>query len=328
MRTLRHYYIGRAIRRSRQLRPLVNRTAAIRPDAILVFVTQRNERVRLPYFLDYYRRMGVDHFLFVDNGSDDGSQEYLRMQGDVSLWHTSHSYKSSRFGMDWMNGLLFRYGAGHWCLTVDPDEFLVYPHHDSRPLRALTDWLDASANRSFSAMLLDMYPRGSIESAAYVEGQDPFEVARWFDPANYTINKNSGYGNLWIQGGPRARSFFPDTPRRAPALNKTPLVFWQRHYAYVSSTHSLLPRALNLVYEEDGGEKASGVLMHAKFLNTFVTKSTEELQRGQHYADSHEYLAYSAGLQNDTNLWCPESKEYVDWRQIEDLGLISKGNWA
>ena len=68
-----------------------------------------------------------------------------------------------------------------------------------------------------------------------------------------------------------------DWPERAPALNKIPLVKWHRDYAYVSSTHMLLPRGLNLVYDEWGGEKASGVLLHAKFIDTFSAKAKEEL---------------------------------------------------
>lgn len=329
LRARRQYLLARAMRRSRlQLNPLRDRTARIPRNGILVFVTLRNERVRLPFFLDYYRRMGVDHFLCVDNASDDGSAEWLAGQPDVSVWQTRASYKAARFGMDWINGLLVRHGTGHWCLTVDPDEFLVYPHCDTRPLRALTDWLDASALKSFAAMLIDVYPRGPIADQVYEAGTDPFRIARWFDPANYTISKNGEYGNLWIQGGPRGRAFFGDEPWKAPALNKIPLVRWARGHVYVSSTHMLLPRSLNLVYDEDGGEKASGCLLHAKFLSTFTDKAQEELDRRQHYADSHEYRAYHAGLQDDPNLWTPESRELGDWRDLEDLGLISKGNWA
>ena len=307
---------------------LRDRTAQIAPNAILALVTLRNERVRLPYFLDYYRGIGIDHFLIVDNDSNDGSREFLADQPDVSLWTTGESYKGSRFGMDWLNHLLRRYGAGHWCLTVDPDEFLVYPHVNTRPLRALTDWLESSGQRSFSAMLLDMYPKGPITEQPYREGQDPFEIAAWFDPANYAIRKNRKFLNLWIQGGPRARSFFADQPQSAPALNKIPLVRWQRRFAYASSTHMLLPRSLNLVYDQDGGEMASGALLHAKFLSTFIAKSAEELDRRQHYADSQEYRAYHQGLQDAADFWCPQSRRYRDWRQLEEVGLISRGNWA
>ena len=114
----------------------------------------------------------------------------------------------------------------------------------------------------------------------------------------------------------------------APALNKIPLVKWHRAYTYVSSTHSLLPRGLNLVYDEWGGEKASGVLLHAKFIDTFPEKAREEIERRQHYAASHEYKAYAAKLSDNPELWCKWSEKYINWRQLEILGLMSKGNWA
>lgn len=310
------------------MKTVVDRTSQVKPNDILLFSTQRNERVRLPYFLEYYREMGVNHFFFVDNDSDDGAREYLAEQPDVSLWSTRSSYKRARFGVDWLNWLQMKHAHGHWTLTVDPDEFLVYPFCDTRPLRALTDWLDASSIKSFSAMLLDMYPKGRLDTRPYNEGQNPLEIASWFDSGNYFMSRNKRYGNLWIQGGPRARVFFKDAPEKAPALNKVPLVKWQRRYVYASSTHMLLPRGLNHVYDEWGGEKASGILLHAKFLDTFTTKAAEELERKQHYAASVEYKAYAAALQDNPDLWCKWSEKYINWRQLEILGLMSKGNWA
>lgn len=307
---------------------MVNRTGEIRPDDLLLFCTQRNEAIRLPYFLDYYRDMGVGHFFFVDNDSTDGSLDYLAEQPDVSVWSTTASYKRSRFGVDWLNWLQRKYAHGHWALTVDPDEFLVYPFCDTRPLRALTDWLDASSIKSFSAMLLDMYPKGRLDEQPYHAGQNPMEIATWFDSGNYTISRNYRFANLWIQGGPRSRVFFPDTPEKAPALNKVPLVKWDKKYTYVSSTHMLLPRGLNQVYDEWGGEKASGVLLHTKFLDTFGAKAAEELTRSQHYAGSVEYKAYAERLKDNPQLWCKWSERYINWRQLEILGLMSKGNWA
>jgi hypothetical protein len=93
--------------------------------------------------------LGSAHFLIVDNASDDGTPEFLADQPDVSLWTTSASYKRSRFGADWMNWLQRRHGHGHWTITVDADEFLVYPYCDTRPVQALTDWLDSSSLRAF-----------------------------------------------------------------------------------------------------------------------------------------------------------------------------------
>lgn len=318
----------RAFRKRRELSKFSDKTAQINPSDVLLFSTVRNEMIRLPYFLEYYRNLGVDHFIIVDNDSDDGGAEYLAQQPDVTVFKAEASYKRARFGVDWLNWLQKKYAHGHWCLVVDVDEFFVYPFCDTRSIRALTDWLDASSVKSFGTMLLDMYPKGPIDKTPYGPGQDPFEIAHWFDSGNYVIEKNSRYGNLWIQGGPRARAFFTEEPQRAPALNKIPLVKWDRAYTYVSSTHMLLPRGLNLVYDEWGGEKTSGCLLHAKFLDTFSHKSVEELKRKQHFANSHEYRAYNDGLAQNPDLWCKWSEKYINWRQLEILGLMSKGNWA
>src|SRR5690606_8473191 len=98
-------------------------------------------------------------------------------------------------------------------------------------------------------------------------------------------------------------------------------------FAYVSSTHMLLPRGLNLTYDTLGGEKASGCLLHAKFLATLGDKAREELERAQHYAQSREYQAY-AGAGDRTDLWTKWSERFINWRQLEIMGLMSKGNWA
>ncbi|MEL6465814.1 MAG: glycosyltransferase family 2 protein [Pseudomonadota bacterium] len=328
MRLRRKYRLARATRKSLELKEFQNNTSRIKPNDVLLISTMRNEQIRLPQFLDYYRMMGVDHFLLVDNDSTDSTLGYLNGMLDVSVWCTKASYKRSRFGVDWINWLARKYADGHWLLVVDPDELFVYPFCDTRPIRALTDWLENSGIRSFSAMLLDMYPKGRIGDQAYVPGQDPLEIAGWFDSGNYSISRNLQYGNLWIQGGPRARRFFSDSPKKAPALNKVPLVKWSKRYAYVNSTHMLLPRGLNRVFDEWGGEKASGVLLHTKFLNTFTAKAQEEIVRNQHYAGSIEYKAYADIELEELDLWCKWSEKYINWRQLEILGLMSKGNWA
>ena len=327
LRWKRRRLLFRALRKRRQIKALVDRTGAIRPKDILVACTVRNELIRLPFFLAHYRALGVNHFLFVDNGSDDGTADYLAAQPDVSVWTTKASYKLARFGMDWLTWLQIRHAHGHWCLTVDADEILIYPYHDTRPLPALTAWLDGAQVRSFGALMLDMYPKGPLDAQSYDAGQDPFQALCWFDSGNYMIQKQSVLQRLWIQGGVRARLFFADQPERAPTLGKVPLVKWDRRYAYVSSAHSLLPRDLNRVYDENGGEFASGVLLHSKFLHLVVAKSAEEKQRQEHFANSSLYDSYYNSLMQSPDLWCARSSRYLGWRQLEAMGLMSKGQW-
>jgi len=328
LRWKRRRLLFRAFRKRRQLISVADRTDRIAADDILAAATVRNEIVRLPYFLEHYRNLGVNHFLFVDNDSNDGTRAFLADQPDVSLWTTRSSYKLSRFGIDWLTWLQFRHAHGHWCLVLDADEILIYPHHDTRPLRALVDWLEQNGRSSFGALMLDMYPKGPVKSRTYRAGENPFETLCWFDGGNYMIRKKPDFQNLWIQGGVRARMFFADRPRRAPTMGKTPLVKWHRRYAYVSSAHSLLPRRLNHVYDEDGGERTSGILLHTKFLHMVVEKSAEEKRRREHFANSDLYEDYYDALAGNPDLWCEASSRFISWRQLEAMGLMSKGNWV
>lgn len=328
LRAQRRWLNMRIYRKAAELTQIRNRCNTIKPHDILLFATVKDEYIRLPYFLDYYRKIGIGHFLIVDNNSRDGGPEFLANQPDVSLWSTKNSYKSARFGIDWLHGLLNRYGNGHWCLTVDPDELLVYPHLNTRPLCALTAWLDQQGQRSFPALLLDLFPKGSVAKARYKLGQNPLQICRYFDAGNYQISRNNRDKNLWIQGGPRARHFFNDLPHKSPALNKIPLVKWRRGYAYTSSTHALLPSRLNAVYDQSGGQKISGVLLHVKFLSTLEEKLTDALSTSEHYQESAEYQRYTDQMANSPSLFIPDAGTFKTWTQLETLGVMSRGAWA
>jgi hypothetical protein len=328
LRWRRRYLLWRAVRRRHDLAVAADRSAAIRPGMILAFATVRNEALRLPHFLAHHRRLGVGHFLFVDNASTDGTADLLRDCPDVSLWTTAASYRRSRFGMDWLTWLMMRHGHGHWCLVLDADETLIYPHWETRDLHALTHWLDRQGLPSMAAMLLDLYPQGPVGAQPYAPGQDPVQVLPFFDRGNYGVQVQPLMRNLWIQGGPRARALLSDAPRQAPTLNKTPLVRWHWRYAWVNSTHALLPRRLNRVYDEDGGERISGILLHSKFLSAAVPRAAEEKARGEHFGRPEAFGSYWDRLAADPDLWCAASTRLTGWRQLEGLGLMSRGGWV
>lgn len=325
LRWKRRRLLFRVWRKRHQISEVQNRTDAISRGAILAFSTVRNEILRLPFFLQHYRSLGVNHFLFVDNGSDDGTAAYLADQPDVSLWTTKHSYRLARFGVDWLGWLQWQYGHKHWCLTVDADELLIYPDYQSKNLRALTAWLDGQGLPSFGAIMLDLYPKGPLDAVAYRPGDDPLDVINWYDVGNYRHRTQPYYGNLWVQGGARARVFFAQDPRRAPTLNKTPLVRWDRRYVYVSSTHQLLPRRLHDVFDFEGQSKASGVLLHTKFLPVIAAKSAEELQRKQHFENTALYESYHQRLSENPDLWHEGSCQYEGPGKLIAQGLMSKG---
>ena len=328
LRWKRRRLAWRSFRSRRQLTCLNDRTDAIRRGDILAFTTLRNEITRLPWFFRHYRGLGVHHFLMVDNGSDDRSAEFLLDQPDVSLWQTHASYRASRYGLDWLTWLQMRYAGGHWTLMVDADELLVYARHETCPLDHLTSWLERQGHVGFGALMLDLYPKTALGTQTYKPGNDPTDVANWFDAGPFRAQRQSPMGNLWVQGGARERMFFSCIRQCSPTLNKIPLIRWSPRYTYVNSCHSALPRHLNAIYDGPGGDAPSGVLLHTKFLPEIVDKSRVEKQRRQHFHNPDQFGPYYDGIIGQPVMWTPDSVAFSGWKQLQSLGLMNDGGWT
>src|SRR3981081_3952939 len=70
---------------------------------IRAFMTVRDEMLRLPQNLNHHRNIGVKRFFVVDNGSTDGSREFLLAQPDCHVFLTHDSFSRSMLGVDWWN---------------------------------------------------------------------------------------------------------------------------------------------------------------------------------------------------------------------------------
>lgn len=325
LRWKRRRFLYRAWRKRNEIKCVRDLTQKIKRGDILCFATVRNEALRLPFFLQYYRALGVRHFLIVDNASTDSTGSYLAKQNDISVWSTRHGYRMSRFGVDWLAQLQFRFGHGHWCLTVDADELLVYPACEARPLQELTKDLERRKQWALGTLMLDLFPKGPVADQDYNVGQNPLEVIPWFDPTGYQVKSHKTYGNAWIQGGVRKRMFFQSEPDRAPTLNKFPLVKWNRRFAYVNSTHQILPVRLHQHYDPASGRNTSGALLHTKFLPDIVERSMEEQARKEHFQNSDLYEEYYSALIRNPDLWDKSAQKYENSDQLVELGLISRG---
>ncbi|MDR9481326.1 MAG: glycosyltransferase family 2 protein [Salibaculum sp.] len=302
MRWKRRRLLLRAWRFRHQLQRLRVDSARIEAAPILAFSTLRNERARLPHFLDHNRALGVGHFLIVDNDSDDGTQEFLRGQADVSFWRAGGSYKQARFGVDWLTCLQFRFGHGKWCLTLDADELLVLPG-GARPAAAYRPprCHGTPGLRRADAGSVSQGPRDRGNLRARGRPARPSALVR---PAGLPRATARGLRQPLDPGGPRDRVFFTDQPDRAPTLSKTPLIKWRRSFAYVTSTHQALPMHLNRVFAPS---RPTGVLLHSKFLPDIAAKSAEELHRRQHFENADFYTAYHESLIAGVDLWHPDA---------------------
>lgn len=300
-----------------------DRPADLPEEAIPCFMVVRNEAARLPYCLDYYRRLGVARFFVVDNDSQDGTLDWLLVQPDVHVWHTTASFGGARCGTDWTESLLRAHGQGRWCLVVDADELLVYPGSETRPLSDLCAELDRAGLRALMAIMVDMYSDRPIRDTHYRPGEAFLDVSPYFDRQVYHDRVERFYGHdehASYFGGVRRRVFGGQEPgedeRFFYCLNKTPLLKYDSSFVIDDNLHWTNCRET---------AEASGCLLHFKFFSGFVTQAASEAGRKEHWNGAVQYSRYDTVLAQrpDLTLYDPNvSVRYQNSRQLEELGIL------
>jgi glycosyltransferase involved in cell wall biosynthesis len=327
---------------------------------IPVIAVVRNEIIRLPAWLAHYRALGTKNFIIVDNGSSDGTADYLHAQADVLLLQTMESFGRAKFGVDWLNEIRAAMPAGNWTVFADADELLVYPGWPARGVDDLAAEIAAAGCDASWAFLLDMYPNGPIIPLDPPMGTPLFEAAPCFDAKyffRYPPKKpwEKEYAHLDIIGGPRLRSLSsvprelratwvdrflrgqldrvlsraPDAtlpllfrlfPQAMPSLFKSPLVRTGADIRYINN-HDL------------AGARyfpRNAVMCHFKFLGDFSKKVHTEIVRKEHYRKGAEYFRYRDILNRGyaLDLRCPDTVIFESAAQLEKLGLfIEKSVW-
>ncbi|TAZ00293.1 glycosyltransferase family 2 protein [Rhizobium leguminosarum] len=288
----------------------------------VVICVIRDEVHRLAFFLQYYRDLGIEHFICIDNGSTDGTAELLSSFEDVSLVSAHGSYKAARFGNDWINEVINRHCQEKWVLYVDADEFLVYPHCDTRPIDQLTAYIDSVGGRSLRAVMVDMYSPHPVLENVCEPGRNPLEVCNLFDRSGYVSYFDRRSRTIWIKGGVRGRVYFKERLWDGPALNKIPLVYVGGERLFLRSSHQVWPLSLNLG-DMRGALGVSGALLHFKFLSTFVHKVADAAHRSQH---TEEYTVYSSAEDMEDFVY-DDTGTYRSWKDLSDHGLIQGEGW-
>jgi len=274
--------MGRAWRRfvaSFQLR--MAQEGSIRQDGPLVFAVMRNEALRLPRFLEYYRRLGASGFVIVENNSNDETLGILRKQSDVLLYRTSASFVRKEA---WLDLLLRRHGADRWCAVVDADELLDFPGSAELGLSGLGTYLEDGGWNTLHAVLLDLYPPGAVSAVDYQSGGDYFDLEWYFDPMSSLRKvprvfwKGSGL-DYRFEGGVRERVFgVSNCCSKFPFFKFNPGMFLHDGQHYLEGARIAPIR---------------GVLYHFKYLQDFVPHAREEIARAQHWKGASEYRRYT-----------------------------------
>lgn len=286
----------------------------IKASEIIAFSCVRNEILRLPYFLEYHRKLGVERFIFVDNDSTDGTREYLLEQSDNLVFYTNESYASSRCGIEWINTLIAEYGVDHWIVTLEPDELLTYPESEHVNLQQLTSYLDSIDAQAMRTFLVDMYSDKAIKDTCYIAGENFLDHCNYFDSDSYFAYNDA---NVPTRGGPRDRLFWQgfNREKNSPYLINIPIIKWRSDLQYKVGTHTIDNIKIAPII---------GVKQHFKFFSDFYTYAEEEAVRNEHWDNAAQYKTYWDVLEKDKSL-CglyEGSLPYVDTCQLLDLGFM------
>ena len=286
----------------------------LRPNDVIAIFTAYNEAERIPYFLSYYRALGVDHFLAIDNNSSDNTRELLSAQPDVTYFHTTCSYVESKAGRLWTSELAAHYGMGRWCLTLDLDEQLVYPGSEYLNLKSVCKYLDRHGYEGIFTVFLDMYSSASLADAVYMPGQPFLDVCSYFEVDGYTLRRPKYFPEVNVFGGPRQRMFFNDgRSGSGPAMRKLPLIKWSPGFEYIFSTHSCTPIRL---------ADFTGALLHFKFFSSFKNLAERELARGDRVQKAHYENYARLTREQNVSFHKPYSIRYEDSSTLVQAGVM------
>ncbi|OHV86866.1 glycosyltransferase family 2 protein [Mesorhizobium sp. ORS 3428] len=289
---------------------------------ILCFVGLRNEAALLPHLLDHHRKLGVDRFFFLDNGSTDGTRELILEQPDSHCFHTEGSHFSENVDPPrWINTLMNVLGVGHWCVSIDSDELLVYPDSEHVNLRQLCGYLDSTGAEAVIGSMIDMYADGPLAEYSYDGTVPPVEASPYFDPRPGWLRANNiSYPPEQMFGGVRERVFWQGRFKQTlpPCLTKVPIVRWERGRRYHVAQHTI---------SEVRFSELRIALLHFKFVSGFHLKSVSSLSENTRLKEKglEERATYIEALERNPKLSLRNDRSVRyrgDSAQLVELGWM------
>ena len=232
---------------------LINRGKNTKRFGITAFVIAKNEYDLLPEFLNHYRKLGVEQFIYIDNNSNDNSISFLKKQSDVVLYSTKDDFAKARSGTDWVEFLRTKWCLNSWALFVDPDELLIIPGMKNKNLNILCEYMDLNNFECLNTFLLDLFKPNIFINRNILNYPKEFQRSSNIYFYNEYVFTKSLCTPYWeVRGGVRRRIYNENT-----TLNKNSFFKNNSNIKLCSSTHylsSFRPADFN------------GILLHKKLL--------------------------------------------------------------
>jgi len=265
----------------------------------------KNENHILAEFLEHYKNIGIEYFVFIDNNSDDGTFETLLKQEEVTLFRAKDDYASHK-RIAWINKIMDFYGEDRWYLVVDADELVVYDNCENYKIQNLIKFFENINLKKVKGMMIDMYPDKDLRKIS--PSDKLFETSKYFDAEGYDVKQNS------ITGGVRKRVFDINV-----ALIKFPLFYKEKDDFMVNSHHAFIDAEIY------NSPCFIGIL-HYKFHSDFFKKLEHAITSNCYFKNSIEYKTIAEKLDETDNIdfVTEKSTEYKTSQSLIETRLINK----
>lgn len=287
--------------------------------SVILICAAKNECGNMKNIYRHYRALGVDHFAFIDNDSDDNSiAEYRTMEG-VNIFSVTESYTSLR-RQAWVNRIIAHYGFNKWYLVVDSDEFLDYNQSEIHKISDVVNFCKNQKITRMRGLLVDMYPR---EIRYNNQEIDYLKEYLYFDRDSYAeMTGKEALLLRGIQGGIRGRLFSKASTDAKPWLTKYPLFFMQKGDIQFQS-HMSFPFYKNF---QSGNHL---VIRHYKFLPSDLEKYRMRVRKGNFSRGSQEYKQYVTEMEKGYIRFFDEthSESFSSSESFYNIPVMTKIPW-
>lgn len=268
----------------------------------------KNEVIKIQYFMEHYRKLGIENFVFLDNMSTDGTFEFLLEQEDAIVYRCEHPFVSNR-KIAWINRLIAEIGLNRWYLMVDSDEFITYLGCSEHNIEDVVMQNESRGFKRVASFMIDMYPKENLFTEN--EGSDFYRKCCCMDKDTYSFSKAAN--GIRIMGGPRKRVFGTNMK-----LSKYCLFYFEED-DIVPSSHFLIP------FEKSFDVPVSIGILHYKFVNESDYQKMIESVRTECYSNnSAEYKTYYNVLKdrNPVSLYDEKHSILFSEENLRKIGLI------
>lgn len=273
-------------------------------------VTVKDELERMKLIYEHYRKLGIKQFIIIDNGSTDGTMQFVEAQPGTRVYRVDEPFLTPKKEA-WIARVLALTGYNRWYVVVDADELIDYVGSERHSVKELIESHHNNGHSRLQGYMVDMYAQADVFAADCAYSEIP-EVFSYFDTGSY-FEKSSNS----IFGGPRHRVF---------GLNN--YLSKQAIFCYLPDMLYHNCHSLHWPGHEHWIEMCF-VLRHYKFLKTDLQFYQERVKKKNYYNDSEEYKAIFDTMEHGQapSLYYKESTHYINSESLRSLPFIKWTDW-